>query len=128
MGVDIDLFGMSELIEELELNVSNASKIENEALIAAAEPIINDAKQTTEFADRSGKLRGSLKVSKVKTKKDGKYVLAGAFDNDVYYAKMVEYGHSGKTAKAHPFLAPAFERHEKEALEIITNKLREALK
>lgn len=125
MGVEIDLSGISDLVQELELKVTNASKVENEALQEAIEPILQDAKQTTAFIDRSGKLRKSLSKSKVASKNGIKSIKA---ESDSPHAKVVEFGHSGKTAAPHPFLQPAFERHKKEAQEILKNKLREALK
>ena len=125
MGVDVSLEGMDDLIDDLELNVANAAAVEADALKEASQPIIDEAKQTTAFHDRSGKLRKSLKVGNVRSAKGTKYVLSGVMSGDVYYGRMVEFG----TIKAaHPFLAPAFEHHQTEAQEIIRKKLTEALK
>lgn len=126
MGVDVSLEGMDDLIDDLELNVANATAVEADALKEASQPIIDEAKQTTAFKDHSHKLRDSLKVGNVKTQKGTKYVLSGVMSGDVYYGRMVEYGTS--KADAHPFLAPAFEHHQLEAEEIIRQKLAEALK
>lgn len=126
MGADMELSGIGDLTDALERMTDNVAAIENEALQAAAEPILAEAKQTTAFHDRSGKLRKSLAISKLKTNKaKGKYVLVGALGKNVFYSRMVEFGTS--KAAPHPFLGPAFEHHEKEAQEIIANKLREAL-
>ena len=144
MSADVNLEGIGELVDTLELEVANATKVEGEALQAAAQPILTEAQKTTAFIDRSGKLRDSLKVGKTKvglglgrSKSSSKYVLVGSFDKHVAYAKEVEYGHSvvkGKRgsevgyAAAHPFLEPAFLHHKNEAVEIIRKKLTEALK
>lgn len=124
MGVDMELSGISDLKDVLERMVDNVTAVENDALQAAAEPILSEAKQTTAFHDRSGKLRKSLSISNFKIK--GKYVLVGALGKNVFYSRMVEFGTS--KAMPHPFLMPAFEHHREEAYEIIKQKLTEALK
>lgn len=126
MGVDVSLEGMGDLIDDLELNVANASKVEADALKEAAQPILNEAKQTAAFKDHSHRLRNSLSVGNVRTKRGTKYVLAGVMDKEVFYGRMVEFGTS--KASPHPFLAPAFEHHEAEAYEKIRQWLEEALK
>jgi HK97 gp10 family phage protein len=126
MGVDVELSGLGDLMDELECMTVNVAAIENEALQAAAGPILEEAKKTSAFHDRSGKLRKSLSISKLKIgKTKSKYVLIGALSHDVFYGRMVEYGTSN--ANPHPFLEPAFIHHRAEASEIIANKLREAL-
>lgn len=126
MGVDISLEGMGDLIDDLEMRVANAEQVESDALKEAAKPIIEEAKLTAAFHDRSKKLRKSLKVGNVRSAKGSKFVLAGVMDKEVFYGRMVELG-TIKTS-AHPFLAPAFEHHEKESYEIIRGRLEEALK
>jgi HK97 gp10 family phage protein len=125
MGADIELAGMSDLIDQLDLMVSNSKQVIDETLKAAAEPILADAQQTTAFIDRSGRLRKSLSISQTIIKKGQTYVLAGSLKKSIYYARLVEYGHSN--AHAHPFMAPAFERHKEEAYQIIKKRLKEAL-
>lgn len=49
MGVDVSLEGIGDLIDDLEMNVVNASKVEADALKEAAQPILNEAKQTAAF-------------------------------------------------------------------------------
>ena len=131
MGVDVEMEGIGDLVDELERTVVNETKAENEALTAAVQPILKGAQQTAAFhdgnKDRAKGLRGSLKVTQPKSDRKYKYkyiqVLTGS-----PHAHLVEFGHSGNYAPPHPFLAPAFEHHEAEAYEIIRKKLSEALK
>lgn len=122
MGAEILLEGVADLLDQLEHLVENSAKVQGEILQAAAEPVLADAKQTTAFQDRSGKLRNSLRVSKPKTKRDRKYILV---QTDPFYGRMVEFGTSKMSAR--PFLQPALERNQQEVTEIIKTKLREAL-
>ncbi len=125
MGVSIDFEGIGDLIDDIGRYAANADAVEEEALLEASAPIIEEARQTTAFKDHSGELRRSLKVGKVKAQKGSKFVISGVLSKKVYYGRMVEFGTS--MAAPHPFLAPAFEHHQAEALEIIRRKLAEAL-
>lgn len=135
MGVDVALLGIDGLLDELELMVANVAAVEDEALQAAAEPILAEAQKTAAFVDHTHKLRDSLTISKTKLSlgkgRKGRYKLIGSLDDGVPYALEVEYGHGmgdkNGYAPAHPFLEPAFIHHQVEASEIIANKLREAL-
>lgn len=127
MGAELDFSGMGELIDELDRMVDNTNKVLNDALKAGAEPILKEMKSTTAFEDKSGGLRKSLKVGKVKTSKTrGKYVQIGDVDRKAPHSWYLEYGTS--KMKARPFMAPALERRKEEAQEIIKDKLKEALK
>lgn len=131
MGADATLTGVGSLVDELNLWADNAAQIQDEALQAAAQPILDEAKLTTAFHDRNSDrakgLRASLKVSKPKSNKKYKYKYIQVF-TDSPHAHLVEFGHSGDDAPAHPFLAPAFEHHQNEAYETIKEKLAGALK
>ena len=129
MGANLSMAGMGELRDWLELAVSNADEVQVQALQEAAEPILAEAQQTTAFIDRTGDLRKSLRISKVVKKRAGYRVIKVycARTGGDYEANLVEFGHSGKYATAHPFMAPAYERHESEAMQIITDRMREAL-
>lgn len=126
MGASIDFSGLGNLVEELELKVNNASAVENAALKAAAQPILEEAQNTTAFIDHSGKLRDSLKMSSIK-KVNGVKTIQDYSSDPV--AHLVEYGHGGPAPAApHPFLEPAYNHHAAEAKEIIKQMLAEALK
>jgi len=125
MPVEIELDGIGDLVEQLQRMSDKSSRAISEALNAAAQPVLNDAKRTVAFVDRTGTLRKGLMISGVKNKKTQKYVLVGTLGKDAFYGRMVEYGTS--RAAPHPFLQPAFEQNKKEIADIISNKLREAL-
>lgn len=132
--VSVSLLGISDLLDEADRMGLNIASVSNAALQEAAQPILEEAQKTSAFADRTGKLRKSLTVSKVKMgigaggKRSHRYILVGSFSKDVPYAKDVEFGHGGDTfAPAHPFLEPAFNHHRDEAEALIAAKLREAL-
>lgn len=123
----MELEGIGDLMEEVEMYAAAPEKVADVALKEAGEPIAKEAKQTSAFVDRSGKLRKSIGESGVKndSRKNRKYILVGSANRT---AHLVEYGHGGPhPAPAHPFLEPAFNHHKDEAAEIIKAKLREAL-
>lgn len=123
----MDLSGMEELFNRLE-GMANATTIINKALKAAAIPVLADAKSTSMFTDRTGKLRRSLKIGTVKTKNDVKYIEIGISKSDnskAFYGKMIEWGTSKKSAR--PFLQPALERNKDAVKEIIKEELRRGL-
>lgn len=148
MGVDVEFSGMPELIEKLEATNGRFNTVENQALKAGAQPILEDMKNTTAFKDRTGRLRKSLKISGIKRAGGRKSVRVGDTDGECNYSWFVEFGHSigqskknmakhdqakGKLSKvtyapAHPFVGPAFERHKAEAMQIIAEKIRQAIK
>ena len=129
MAVDINLMGLGDIHDALIKMDVDIKSIEESALKEAAEPIQRDAMDSTAFTDRnkipSERLRNNILISKVVKKRAGYRVIK------VYCKKreasLVEYGHSGNTAAPHPFLAPAYERHEKEAVQIIYDRLAGAL-
>lgn len=123
----MDLSGMEELFNRLE-GMANATTIINKALKAAAIPVLADAKSTSMFTDRTGKLRRNLKIGTVKTKNDVKYIEIGISKSDnskAFYGKMIEWGTSKKSAR--PFLQPALERNKDAVKEIIKEELRRGL-
>ncbi len=120
---------MDVLLAKLE-NMSKqvANNITKKALEAAAIPVLEDAKSTSVFADRTGKLRAGLKIGKIKTKNDTKYIEIGVDKSDnskIFYGKFIEWGTSKKAA--HPFLQPALERNKSRIKQIITEELRRGL-
>lgn len=125
MGADMTVNGIDEVLGWAEKTGNNVSKAINPALLAGAEPILTELQHTTAYVDRSGRLRKSMKVSKVKTRGGRKFVWVGDVDAEAQYAWPLERGSS--RAKAHPFMRPAFERKKAEAYQIMRDKLKEAL-
>lgn len=129
MASEISLQGIDAIIERLNSINANINKLTNTALKSAAVPILSDAKATSSFADRTGKLREGLKTSGIKTQAGIKYVLVGvdkADNSNIFYGKFIEFGTSKKSAR--PFLAPAFEKNKSEVNSIIKNVLAGGLK
>ncbi|MCB2354341.1 HK97-gp10 family putative phage morphogenesis protein [Clostridium estertheticum] len=126
-GIEVE--GMDELLSKLG-NMSNkvSNVITKTALEASAIPVLEDAKSTSVFADRSGRLRDGLKIGKIKTKNGEKYIEIGIGKEDVseiFYGKFIEWGASNQATR--PFLQPALEKNRNKIKEIITAKLKEGL-
>lgn len=124
MGIDIELQGIGALRDKIEQMGLKVSKVEGEALKAAAEPILKDAQSLVPV--RTGNLKKSLVISNIKSSKGRKFVWVGDVDKKANYSWFVEFGHS--KAPAHPFLGPAFEQNKAKARSIIRDKLKEALR
>ena len=80
-----------------------------------ADKIKVDAKASTAFVDKSGRLRRSIKRRKSKFDDGGYMVKAGG--KGAMQAWLVEHGHAGPTKASprtppHPFLRPALNRNE----------------
>ena len=85
-----------------------------------ADKIKRDAKATTAFIDKSGRLRRSIKRRKSKFDGGGYMVKAGG--KGAMQAWLIEHGHAGPLKSsprtpAHPFLKPALDRNIKSAIE-----------
>ena len=128
-GTEISLEGVDEIISRLNAMNVNMNKLANDALRAAAVPVLEDAKTTSAFVDRTGKLRRMLSMSPVRTKEGMKYILVGVDKGDIseiYYAKFIEWGTSRMSAR--PFLDPAYQHNKYKVLRIIKEKLKEGLR
>lgn len=126
---DIELTGVDEILNKLQQIGTNISRLENKALKNAAEPVLEDAKATNAFNDKSGKLRKGLKISNVKNKEGTKYILVGVDKSDnskIFYGKFLEFGTSKMPAK--PFLQPAYEKNKENIKSTIAETLKEGLK
>ncbi|MVX64227.1 hypothetical protein GKZ28_11050 [Clostridium chromiireducens] len=126
---DIELTGVDEILNKLQQIGTNISRLENKALKNAGEPVLEDAKATNAFNDRSGKLRKGLKISNIKKLDGTKYVLVGVDKSDnskIYYGKFLEFGTSKMPAK--PFLQPAYEKNKDTIERTIAETLKEGLK
>ena len=86
---DMKLEGMENLLNEIERLGKTGSRIENKALREAGD-VVKEAIQK-ETPIRSGKLKESITVSRVKNKDGAKQVEVGP-DKDVFYSRFVEFG------------------------------------
>jgi HK97 gp10 family phage protein len=126
---DIELTGVDEILNKLQQVGTNISRLENKALKNAAGPVLEDAKATNAFNDRSGNLRKGLKISNVKNKEGVKYILVGIDKGDnskIFYGKFLEFGTSKMPAR--PFLQPAYEKNKNTIQKNIAEALKEGLK
>lgn len=126
---DIELEGVDEILNKLQQIGNNISRLENKALRSAAQPVLDDAKSSNSFNDRSGNLRKGLKISNIKNKEGVKYVLVGVDKSDnskIYYGKFLEFGTSKMSPK--PFMQPAYEKNKDNIQKTIAETLKEGLK
>ncbi|KGK87367.1 HK97-gp10 family putative phage morphogenesis protein [Clostridium sp. HMP27] len=126
---NIELTGVDEILNKLQQIGANVGRLENKALKNAAEPVLEDAKGTNAFNDRSGNLREGLKISNVKKKDGSKYILVGVDKGDnskIFYDKFLEFGTSKMPAR--PFLQPAYEKNKNTIQKTIAETLKEGLK
>lgn len=121
MSTDFSTQGLDQIMNRLQTMGKQGVKIENNAIIESAKPILEDAQNTVAFKDKTGKLRESLKISKVKTSKGTKTVWVGDVDRNANYSWYVEYGSSGHPPR--PFLKPAFDKNKDKILENIKKEI-----
>ena len=119
---DMKLEGIENLLAEIEKLGKTGSRIENKALREAGD-VVKEAIQK-EAPIRTGKLKESITVSRVKNKDGAKRVEVGP-DKDVFYSRFVEFG--TVKMKANPFMARGYETSKENAMETIEKKLKEGL-
>ena len=119
---DMKLEGMEDLLNEIEKLGKAGSRIENKALREAGD-VVKEAIQK-ETPIRSGKLKESINVSRVKNKDGAKHVEVGP-NKDVFYSRFVEFGTI--KMKANPFMARGYEVSKENAMETIEKNLKEGL-
>lgn len=119
---DMKVDGMEQLLAELETLGKAGSKIENNALKEAGDIVKNSI--TNEAPIRSGKLKMSISVSRVKTKGGFKQVEVGP-DKEGWYGKFVEFG--TVKMKANPFMARGYENSKGEAMSTIEKSIKDGL-
>ena len=119
---DMKLEGMENLLSEIEKLGKIGSRIENKALREAGD-VVKEAIQK-ETPIRSGKLKESINVSRVKNKDGAKRVEVGP-NKDVFYSRFVEFG--TVKMKANPFMARGYEVSKENAMETIEKNLKEGL-
>lgn len=119
---DMKLEGMEELLAEIGKLGQKGSRIENKALREAG-GIVKESIQA-EAPVRTGTLKKSIDVSRVKAKDGVKYVEIGP-NEDGWYGKFAEFG--TVKMKAKPFMAPGYENSKDAAVNKIAEELRKGL-
>lgn len=114
--------GMDQLLAELETLGKAGSKIENNALKEAGGIVKSSIVNETPV--RSGKLKGSITVSRVKTKDGVKQVEVGP-SKEAFHSRFVEFG--TVKMKANPFMARGYENSKEEAMSIIEKSIKDGL-
>ena len=122
MLADMKLEGMDELLAEIERLGKEGSKIENNALREAGEAVKQSIQNET--PTRTGKLKASISVSRVKTKSGIKQVEVGP-GKDGYYGKFLEFG--TVKIRANPFMSRGYETSKSEAERIIEEEIKRGL-
>lgn len=124
---EVDLVGMDKLINKLTELGRKGTEAMAQALEKGSEPILENMKNTDMFEDHSGDLRKSLKVSEVKTRKNGyKFIWIGDVDRKATHGWYVENGTSDKEAR--PFMRTAYREEKEKALGIIKEEMTNAFK
>ena len=119
---DMKLEGMDELLAEVERLGKAGNRIENAALREAGDAVKTSIQNET--PTRSGELKQSIEVSRVKTKGGIKQVEIGP-GSDGYYGKFLEFG--TVKMKADPFMSRGYETSKSEAERIIEEEIRKGL-
>lgn len=109
-----DMDGFDAQLDEISDAIN--AKLEDIATL-----VRDEAKATSEFADKTGKLRGSIRKRKSRFEGGGYIVEAKA-----PHAHLVELGHvliawghiTGKRVPPHPFMRPALDKGMREAVNL----------
>lgn len=123
---EIDLSGVNELIDRLQEVGRKGEKVIDIALEKGAEPILKNMTSTKMFKDHTGRLRDSLKISKVRVRKKVKSIWIGDINRQAPHGWYVENGDSKHVAR--PFMRTAYREEKEKALEIIKQELIQGLK
>lgn len=150
MGFNLELDGLEELQKAL-LNIGDKNKIsriENKVLKKGAEPILQEMIKNAPVSKASKKhAREYLKIGSIKTEDGVKKVGIGitrADNSEAFYLKFAEFGWSipfkrtvkgkvytlkagGTKVPARPFMQPAMNAKQGDALEIIKKTLKDEL-
>lgn len=129
------VLGDTELFRKLQkLEYSVAQEVALEAMLAAAQPIAEEARKLA--PKRTGRLSQGIKVRKSRGKKkvSARVSLSkGFFKGDDFYGGFIEFGYlhgsrrlgnKRKHIPARPFMRPAFYNNKDLALQITQSTLR----
>jgi len=115
-GVKID-WNDKEVLKKIDAAVAQGEKI-------IADKVYQSAKGSTDFTDKTGKLRKSIKQAKSKFENGGRVVFANA-----PHSVLVELGHKIKGGVVGPtaFMRNALKKHKAQGKEIIMNQINKAI-
>lgn len=119
---NFQLNGVEDLLRELDKLGHKKTRLENKALKKAGEEIKEAIK--SEAPVRTGTLKKSITVSRVKTKEGVKRVEVGP-NKDGWYGAFVNFG--TVKMKANPFMDRGYEKSKQDALDILRHELRKGL-
>jgi len=104
------------------LPIKIAKNILNTAVLKAAKELLQEVVNNAPVGE-TGELSNSLRA--VMTRKRDKNQVAAKVSTTVYYARFVEFGTVKMSAK--PFMRPAFDKKEKELIDIVKNQIESRL-
>lgn len=112
MSTEFEVQGLDSILRKLQNLGKEGSLIEDKSLIESVQPILEDEQNTTLFEDRTGKLRKSFKISKVKKSKGTKTVWIGDIDKQANYGWYIEWGDSRRRPR--PFMRQAYDKNKEQ--------------
>jgi len=123
----MEIRGMDELLSMMEgLSKAASKKVQDKALLAAAQPILDDMVDNAPVrVVGSQDSRSKLKIGRPETKKGSRRVLIGLDKGDiseVFYLKFSEWGTTKQAAK--PFIQPSKERNMGKVKDIMQEVLK----
>lgn len=130
MDNGIELTGLEKLVDKLERMGKQGDKIQNKALEKAGQLVLS----SMVIPERTGKGKSYIKLSKVKTDENGKYINIGLDKSDTskaFYLKFQNWGYhlrDGSFKSGTHFIENALLKNRKTVLEILKKEFEEGIK
>lgn len=133
VSVSVDVFGLQDIeIAINEMGPSFMNRLLGPSLHATARVVRDAVRRTTEFQDRTGRLRRSFRAGRIPAQYGGKRfrrgraaVFAGGRQERAPHAHLVERGHGGPyPAAPHPYLFRALVQTEAQQAVAFVTKAR----
>lgn len=127
MDTKFDIKGLVELERELnQLTLKARASVLRGSLNKAVDPILKAARQnvTTEFTERTGTLRGSIKKSATAPRGSNGFTAEAkvGVTGEGFYGRFLEFGTSKMPAR--PFMRPAVDAHAQEVVDLFASEMR----
>ena len=128
--MSVTVSGTEVILADLERMIPTDTNVD-EALKAGGEIIA--AKMIELAPERTGRLKGAIKVGNSRGGKRGRTITVGVHRRDFgagdYYPAFVEYGHGGpRPAPPHPYIRPAYDMTQDQAWAAIKQAVIEQMK